>query len=234
MIATLQVLLALSLAGLGLYLKEYLNQKGKNKALTEDNKRLTMENEAIKHSFAAELEKVKAQHQLDFAKRKHQYEAKYSLYQKHFSLLDEISKQATTDFRNEYFPLLSVFHAEHMKAVMEEDKEGILAAIGKMSEGTYKITAKYNEGMIRVKQETYSIKLIGSDAVIKSMKELDLLLEETFEVMTNMMKKMNSMEFILDQTSLEPIAEESRRVATATIAKTNELVFYMREELKEI
>jgi uncharacterized membrane protein YraQ (UPF0718 family) len=79
------------------YLISYFKEKGKNKALLSDIKRLTEEKERIVSDFKLEIEK-----------RKYQYESKKEQYFKYFNLIDEFGKSGNDDFYENFFPIVEL------------------------------------------------------------------------------------------------------------------------------
>ena len=93
-----QILLGIIAGFIAGYLTSYFNEKGKNKALLGDIKKLTEEKESVISKF-----------QLDLAKRKYQYETKKGQYLKYFNLLDQFSADANKDAQEKFIPILNKF-----------------------------------------------------------------------------------------------------------------------------
>ena len=58
-------ILSLIIVAIGIYLKQYINEKAKNLATKEDIASLTNIVEEVKFQFAHDLEKIKLKHQLE-------------------------------------------------------------------------------------------------------------------------------------------------------------------------
>jgi hypothetical protein len=223
-----------TLAALLFYINEYAKQKGKNQALIEDNGVLATENERIKHTFAADLEKLKAEHQLEFARRRHQYEAKFEAYKTFFSLLDEVGKKANQSFQAEFLPILNGFNEAYLSASSADDNSGKNKAIAKLADDTMTLTSKYNESLLKIKQETNVIRLIASDPIISDLDELDSLTEKQFDQGAMIMKKMASFEYLDDNSIINPMLQEASEKAIAIKEKVESIRKRMKSELEII
>ncbi len=77
-----------------LYLKTYISQKAKNKALRNENLTLTQQ-----------IEDIKKRHELDIARRKYQYESKKEQYLKFFQLIDSFTGKQNLSYINKMTPI---------------------------------------------------------------------------------------------------------------------------------
>ena len=69
----LEIFSALAIAILIGYFTSYIKEKGKNKALLEDNSKLIAENEEIKQKYAVDLQKRKYKYEQTTSKRNFTY-----------------------------------------------------------------------------------------------------------------------------------------------------------------
>ncbi len=140
----------------------YWKERAKNLALLADNKHLVEETETIKKN-----------HQLDFEKRRYQYEHKHKQYSKYFEQLDEMGKQSVTAINEIFLPMVSKFRADIFKANGNLEKSR--AAYSGMSENFQQILKHTNDSLIRFKSETNSIRLIASPEVRALMDKMEIL-----------------------------------------------------------
>lgn len=96
------------------YLKTYLGQKAKNKALSNDKLNLTKQ-----------IEYLKKEHELEIAKRKYQYESKKEQYINFFKMLDSFSGKQSIKIIENITPIINDFYSNFLSATdnpKEQDK----------------------------------------------------------------------------------------------------------------
>lgn len=203
------------------YLISYFKEKGKNKALLSDIKRLTEEKERIVSDFKLEIEK-----------RKYQYESKKEQYFKYFNLIDEFGKSGNDDFYENFFPIVESFHENYLSANGNKKKE--LEALNNFTASLNPMISNSNENLVRLRAETNSIRLIANKKVRDYLEQLDELYDISFEKSSNMLREMGN-NMILENQEL--INEQNRELHSLGLKiKTihDELVEEIRKELDEI
>ena len=146
-----------------LYVRTYTTEKAKIGALKSENKKLTEETERIKKDF-----------QLEISKRKYQYESKKEQYILFFKLLDQFTNEANKSTQAKLLPILDEFNRNFLNASSRNDKKGETNATTVMSKKMQKLAFEANESLIKIKQETNTIRLIASDNIIQKLNLLEL------------------------------------------------------------
>lgn len=88
-----------------LYLKTYIGEKAKNKALLKDKLNLTRQ-----------IECLKKEHELEIAKRKYQYESKKDQYINFFQMLDSFSGKQNIKTVENITPIINDFYSAFLRA----------------------------------------------------------------------------------------------------------------------
>ena len=161
------------------FFTSYFKEKGKNKALIQDLKRIT-----------EEKEKVSSKYQLDISKRKYKYEDKREQYFKYFNLLDNLSAEGNKDAQNSFIPAINKFNEDFVGANGDKKKE--LKATTEFSKSVNELMFKSNESLLQLKQETNTIKLIAGKKVLKILDELEIAYANSMEQSANMMRDLSN------------------------------------------
>ena len=214
-----------------IFIKSYLQEKGKLRALQSENSKLVDQAEKIKSEYSRDLEVLKKDHQLEISKRKYKYESKREQYINFFSLLDSFTKTSNEKIQPRIHWILERFSNEYLAA---ESLETETAAITNFTLEMQKIIMEANQDIIIIKQQTNSIKLIASMAVLEKIEELndafDLAMIDSSKLMQNLSQHMlqeNEIGMQEDQSILKESSEVVRK-------KIEELLYLMRNELDEI
>lgn len=217
-----------------IFLKMYIQETAKLKALQSQNEVLIDQTEKVKSSYNKELEELRKDHQLDISKRKYQYESKKDHYIRFFQLLDELSKQNTLQTQSRANNLIIEFYRDFMEALNAGN-------VDKQAEATTVMTSKIQElilesaqVMTRFKQETNTIKVIGSPDLLAKLKQLELLYDKIFDESGKMM--INLTQSVISGNSEEITSDNLKIQATglAIIQVRDEMIEIMREELNQI
>ncbi len=203
------------------YLIAYFKEKGKNKALLSDIKRLTEEKERIISDF-----------KLDLEKRKYQYESKKEQYFKYFNLIDEFGKSGNDDFYDNFFPIVERFNENYLSA--DGDKEKELEALNNFSASLNPMISKSNENLVRLRAETKSIRLIASKKVRDFLGQLDELYDISFEKSSLMLREMGNNMISDNQEIIDEQNKELHVLGQKIKTIHDELVEEIRKELDEI
>ena len=137
-----------------LYLKTYISQKAKNKALRNENLTLTQQ-----------IEDIKKRHELDIAKRKYQYESKKEQYLKFFQLIDSFTGKQNLSCINKMTPIITEFYAGFLATIDDKTEQNKVCTV--YMEKIQNLMNENNTELMKVKQETNTIRLIASQEVIE-------------------------------------------------------------------
>jgi formyltetrahydrofolate hydrolase len=203
------------------YLISYFKEKGKNKALLSDIKRLTEEKERIISDF-----------KLDIEKRKYQYESKKEQYFKYFNLIDEFGKSGNDAFYDNFFPIVERFNENYQSA--KGNKEKVLAALNDFSASLNPMFSKSNENLVRLRAETKSIRLIASIKVRDFLGQLEELYDTSFEKSSLMLREMGNNMISDNQEIINEQNRELHVLGQKIETIHDELVEEIRKELNEI
>ena len=217
-----------------LAIRSYFTEKGKLKAQISENKKLIEQAESIKSKFSKELEELKKEHQLDISKRKYQYESKKEQYLKFFRLLDEFSNENNVKTQEKFLPILEEFNRNYLNATSKSNKKNETNAITIFSKKIQKLMFDANQDLIRIKQETNTIRLIASDEIIKKLDLLTLAYDKSMEVSNNTMNELLPLMLANNQEKMK-INQREVEISGMVINKVkDEIIELMRKELNEI
>ncbi len=199
----------------------FIKESGKINALLMKNKKLTEETESIKKS-----------HQLDLDKRKYQYESKKEQYITFFKKLDEFTNEQTLKNREQLIEILSEYDIDYLNAIDQNEK--LQEATAKFIRKMRKLTFESYAELIKLKQETNTIRLIASEEIINQLDLLEFLYEE-------LMSNSDSMIINLSSIIISENPDEINKNQQNLVDKANEIqivknaiIKIMRKELNEI
>lgn len=225
----------LSISGLFIIaLKSYFTEKGKLKAQISENKKLVEQTEKIKSKFSKELEELKKEHQLDISKRRYQYESKKEQYINFFKLLDEFSNENNLKTQEKFLPILEEFNRNYLKATSLNKKKDETNAISVFSKKIQKLMFDSNQDLIRIKQETNTIRIIASDEIIKKLDLLTLAYDKSMEVANKSMNELLPLMLSNNQTKMQDNQRDIEIAGMVIKNITDEIIELMRKELNEI
>jgi len=219
------------ISGISILLKEYFKKKGEFLAAKEEIGTITREKKKVENEFDEKLEELKKEHQLEIERRRHQYVVKQNEFSKFFSLLDEYNRNCNQKAWVNFQPVINTFFSNYIEAEESEDKEAANRAITTFSESISLLTMKLNEESIRIRNETYSIKLIAPQEIIKLIDDLDKLLEETFNATIEVVRKMTSIELFGKPEAMLPFQEKAIKLGNEVKSKHYEIMELMRKHL---
>ena len=214
--------------------KSYFQERGKLKALRAENKILVEQTESIKSRFNRELEELKKDHQLEISKRRYKYESKKEQYINFFKLLDQFTKENNSKTQERLIPILEEFNSNYLNATLQNDTEKESAAITQFSLKMQKILFDANEDLMKIKQETSTIRLIASADVRKKLNSLDSAYDHCMEVSNKMMSDLPKNLLMNNQEQLASDQKNLEVVGLTVKDLTEELIELMRRELDEI
>lgn len=136
------------------YLMSYFKEKGKNKALLEDNSKLIAENEEIKQKYAVDLQK-----------RKYKYEQKQKLYFEFMNKLDKFNAMSMSLIFDNLGSLMMKYYQAKTKE--ETDKFTI-----QFNEEARNIDTEMKKQLSELFSQINELKLTTSDESILLINEL--------------------------------------------------------------
>jgi len=134
-----------------LYIKTYISERAKNKALNFNIKKVTEEKEQIISRFQKELEDVKKEHELDITKRKYLYESKRDAYNQFFFFLDNYNTKMNVEWTNNFLPVLEKFNKDFLKASNKTHQSKIVT---NFTNTTIQLTKEAYKDYTKLKSET--------------------------------------------------------------------------------
>lgn len=206
-----------------LYIKTYTTEKAKMEVLKSENKKLIEETERIKKDF-----------QLEISKRRYQYESKKEQYILFFKLLDQFTNEANKSTQEKLLPILDEFNRNFLNSSSRNDKKGENNATSVMSKKIQRLTFEANEGLIKIKQETNTIRLIASDRIIQKLDLLELAYDKNMEQAIKMMNDLPKQMMSNDQYGMKKSQREIEISALVIKEIKDEIIELMRKELDEI
>lgn len=206
-----------------LYIKTYTTEKAKMEVLKSENKKLIEETERIKKDF-----------QLEISKRRYQYESKKEQYILFFKLLDQFTNEANKSTQEKLLPILDEFNINFLNSSSRNDKKGENNATSVMSKKIQRLTFEANESLIKIKQETNTIRLIASDRIIQKLDLLELAYDKNMEQAIKMMNDLPKQMMSNDQYGMKKSQREIEISALVIKEIKDEIIELMRKELDEI
>lgn len=206
-----------------LYIKTYTTEKAKMEVLKSENKKLIEETERIKKDF-----------QLEISKRRYQYESKKEQYILFFKLLDQFTNEANKSTQEKLLPILDEFNRNFLNSFSRNDKKGENNATSVMSKKIQRLTFEANESLIKIKQETNTIRLIASDRIIQKLDLLELAYDKNMEQAIKMMNDLPKQMMSNDQYGMKKSQREIEISALVIKEIKDEIIELMRKELDEI
>ena len=206
-----------------LYIKTYTTEKAKMEVLKSENKKLIEETERIKKDF-----------QLEISKRRYQYESKKEQYILFFKLLDQFTNEANKSTQEKLLPILDEFNRNFLSSSSSNDKKGKNHATSVMSKKIQRLTFEANESLIKIKQETNTIRLIASDRIIQKLDLLELAYDKNMEQAIKMMNDLPKQMMSNDQYGMKKSQREIEISALVIKEIKDEIIELMRKELDEI
>lgn len=206
-----------------LYIKTYTTEKAKMEVLKSENKKLIEETERIKKDF-----------QLEISKRRYQYESKKEQYILFFKLLDQFTNEANKSTQEKLLPILDEFNRNFLNSSSWNDKKGENNATSVMSKKIQRLTFEANESLIKIKQETNTIRLIASDRIIQKLDLLELAYDKNMEQAIKMMNDLPKQMMSNDQYGMKKSQREIEISALVIKEIKDEIIELMRKELDEI
>jgi len=217
-----------------IFFKSYVQEKAKLKALRSENNRLVNQTEQIKSQYSRELEELKKEHQLDISKRKYKYESKKEAYLKFFQLLDQFTRENNVKNQDYLIPILEEFNKNYLRAASQNRKKDETSAVTVMSKKIQKLAFDSSQDLIKIKQETNTIRLIASNEILDKLDLLNLAYDKSMEVSNKMLSSLPTLMLTNNQ---EQMKTDQREIEISAIVINNikdQIIELMRTELNEI
>jgi hypothetical protein len=217
-----------------LFIKTFVQEKAKLKALKSENEKLISQTEQIKSKYIRELEEIKKEHQLNISKRKYQYESKKETYFKFFQLLDQFTRENNVKNQENLIPILDEFNRNYLHASSQNNKRNETNAVTVMSKKMQKLMFDSSQDLMKIKQETNTIRLIASDEILRKLDVLNLAYDESLEKSNKMM---NSLPVLMLTNNQEQMQAEQREIEISAMVINSikdDIIELMRTELNEI
>lgn len=206
-----------------LYIRSFIQESGKIAALKRRNKELVEETELIKKN-----------HQLDIEKRKYQYESKREQYMDFFKMIDSFTREVNKSTQEKLFPILDEFNKNYLNAANQNNKRNETKAVTVMSKKLQNLLFKNSEDLIKVKQETNTIKLIASDEILDKLNIMELAYDKSMEKSHKMMTDLPRQMLINDQEGMKRNQKEIEITGLVIQGIKEDIIKLMRKELNEI
>lgn len=230
----LTVLIAFVLGLLSLALRSYSSEKGKLKAQISENRKLTDQTEKIKTKYQRELEELKRDHQLDIAKRKYQYEGKKDIYIKFFKLIDEFSTKNNIATQEKFLPILEEFNRNYLQSTSRQNSSAQTRAINVLQKKVQALMFESNKDLVKIKQETNTIRLLASEDVVEKLDLLTYAFEKSMEKSHQTMNNLIPLMLHGDQETMLKNQKEIERDAAVIDGIKRDIIDLMRQELNSI
>lgn len=217
-----------------LFIKAFVQEKAKIKALKSENEKLISQTEQIKSKYNRELEEIKKEHQLNISKRKYQYESKKETYFNFFQLLDQFTRENNVKNQENLIPILDEFNRNYLNASSQNNKRNETNAVTVMSKKIQKLMFDSSQDLMKIKQETNTIRLIASDKILGKLDVLNLAYDESLEISNKMMNSLPTLMLTNDQEQMKAEQKEIEISAMVINSIKNDIIELMRTELNEI
>jgi len=217
-----------------LFLKSFVQEKAKWKALKSENKKLVDETEKIKSQYSRELENLKKEHQLDLSKRKYQYESKKETYFKFFQLIDQFARDNNVKNQENLMHIFDEFNRDYLNAASQNNKKNETNAVTVMLKKIQKLTFDAAQDLMKIKQETNTIRLIASNEILQKLNLLNLAYDKSMEVSNKMMSSLPALMLTNDQEKIKKEQQEVEVSALVINQIKDQIIELMRSELNEI
>lgn len=226
LIISLLIFLAGLVAG---YIASYTKEKAKNLALKEDVAKLEDEKQKVLIKYTKEIEELKKSNTLDIELRKHKYQEKKEQFAKYFNLLDQYHRKSNEIFVEKFKP---IFKQLMQSATDDESAEN--ERIGLFSERVMGLFNELNEEHLKLSTETNSIRLISSEEIDVLLDRHSLMVGQSTQETTEMIKIMVSPEYLANPSILDPFKQRVESGGIEIEKLSDEIKNRMKMELNEI
>ena len=204
-----------------LYLKTFISQKAKNKALRNENLTLTQQ-----------IEDIKKRHELDIAKRKYQYESKKEQYLKFFQLIDSFTGKQNLSCINKMTPIITEFYAGFLATIDDKTEQNKVCTV--YMEKIQNLMNENNTELMKVKQETNTIRLIASQEVIELLNLMEKTYDYMFDTSAQIINMLPNNIMKNNQIVLQKHVEILTEISHSALNIKEHLIQQMRNDLNKI
>jgi hypothetical protein len=131
-------------------------------------------------------------------------------------------------------PILDEFNKNYLNAASQNNKRNETKAVTVMSKKMQKLAFESNEDLIKVKQETNTIKLIASDEILDKLNLMELAYDRNMEKSNKMMSDLPRQMMMNDQEGMKRNQREIEVSGLVIQGIKDDIIKLMRKELNEI
>jgi hypothetical protein len=131
-------------------------------------------------------------------------------------------------------PILDEFNRNYLHAASQNNKKAETNAVTVMSKKIQKLTFDASQDLIKIKQETNTIRLIASDEILRKLDVLNLAYDKSMEVSNQMMSSLPSLMLTNNQEQMKADQREIEISAMVINRIRDQIIELMRAELNEI
>ena len=136
--------------------------------------------------------------------------------------------------REKLILILNTFYEDFLNASTNNDKNGENTAITKMSSEMQKISLDSVAELMRLRQETNTIRVIASDELLKKLELLELSYDKIFDKSNVMMSAIPQLIAKNNQDKINELQKEIELSGIASKSINDDIIKIMRKELNEI
>lgn len=211
------------------YLIAYSKKKAENKAILEDIRKLEQEKRSVEADFIIKIEEIKKQHNLEFERRKYQYEEKSRVYSDFCSELDRYQSKGQVILKERAMPMISRF----LQSLEASNGSENLARTS-FSEYFSEVLLLCNElsfAFVEMKNQTNKLRLVTSEDTDTLLTQLTDNLQKSNDISIEMMKFLATPEGMLDQSKQQQYTETFISLGNENQVIRSDLIKKMKTEL---
>ncbi|MGU5698538.1 hypothetical protein ACV1D9_15415 [Aeromonas allosaccharophila] len=211
------------------YLIAYSKKKAENKAILEDIRKLEQEKRSVEADFIIKIEEIKKQHNLEFERRKYQYEEKSRVYSDFCSELDRYQSKGQVILKERAMPMISRF----LQSLEASNGSENLARTS-FSEYFSEVLLLCNElsfAFVEMKNQTNKLRLVTSEDTDTLLTQLTDNLQKSNDISIEMMKFLATPEGMLDQNKQQQYTETFISLGNENQVIRSDLIKKMKTEL---
>lgn len=138
------------------------------------------------------------------------------------------------NIQEKFLPILEEFNRNYLNATFNNNKRNETNAITVFSKKIQKLMFDANQDLIRIKQETNTIRLIASKEIIQKLDLLTLAYDESMEVSNKTMNELPALMLANNQDKMKANQGEVETSGRIINQIRSEIIELMRKELGEI
>jgi len=149
-------------------------------------------------------------------------------------MIDKFTSEANKSMQSNFLPILEKFNKNFLDASSKNNKKSETSAITVFSKKVQKLTFDANEELLKLKQETNTIRLIASDEILNKLNVMDLTYDKMMEKSNRMMSTLPQQVMTNDQDGMKKNQKELEISAMVIKSLKDDIIKLMRKELNEI